>query len=164
MPGVGLIHDHHAGILSKFPSHLPFANVDGIDLGSAVLKQTISETSGRSAEVDSSCSVNANSKMLDRLFEFVSTTTDVLVGLDQFDVVSILNHVTWFICPLPIDADNAGQHGTLCLLSTFAEFFFRQVLIEASLHGLFLRRRAYRRKASPSRFSCRDKLNGRECG
>ncbi len=38
VPGIDPFHDDHAGILAEFPSQLPFADVDGVDLGRTLLE------------------------------------------------------------------------------------------------------------------------------
>src|SRR5207249_234032 len=74
--GIGLVHYDHAAVPAQLPGKLALPHIDCIDLGRAALQQTISETAGRSAQVNGRLAADLEPEVIQRLFELESASAD----------------------------------------------------------------------------------------
>ena len=74
---IRFFQDDDTCIVSDLPSQLAVADVDSKDSARSLLKQTVSKTAGRCADVKRDPALANNSKVLDRSFKLDSAASNV---------------------------------------------------------------------------------------
>src|SRR2546422_105736 len=71
-PRVGLLHDHHAGVLAQLGVELAHADVHGVHAGGAALEQAVGEAAGRGAHVEADAAGDLHLESVERVGELLA--------------------------------------------------------------------------------------------
>jgi hypothetical protein len=94
-----------------------------------MLKEAISESTRRCADIHGHNSSNVELKVIEGMFQLVSTAADIPLGCDHLDSVAGSNAVTGLGCRVLIDGNGTGHDDTLGPLTAFAQPAFDKGLI-----------------------------------
>ena len=139
MAGIAAIEDDDAGIGGQAGVELGFPDVDGVDLGGAVLEKAIGEPAGRGADVHADLVPGGQAgEAEERFFEFEAAAADETLGLA--DAEGAVGRI--FMAGLEggriVHEDFAGENEPLGLLAAFGEAAFHQKQVQAgALHFPF---------------------------
>ena len=127
--GVGLLHHHHSPVAAQLPGELASTHVHGVDPGRASLQQTVGETPGRRAQIDSRQAGDVEVEMSERVFQLESATANESLGRGEGDPVVRFHRITRLPAEAFVDPDFAGEDGAFGLFAAFAEPELNQCLI-----------------------------------
>ena len=137
---VRFLHYHHAWVLAEFPRELAVADVDGVNFRCAVLEEAIGETARGGAKIDGGEIRDAELKVVQRVFKFVSPPADEFVGRIERKLITLSHGVACLVRALTVYFDSPGKDGAFRLFPAFAKAAIDECLVEANLHFLFERR------------------------
>ena len=135
IPGVYAFAHDHARVVPQFPSDLPAANINRIDLCGAALQKAISEAAGRGSHIQAGFAFHRHLEMLEGGLQLETATSDILIGTLDFYGSVPRNQKTRLVGLLTGDDYPPRHDGSLRLFAGFAKAFHHQKLIDPRFTG-----------------------------